>query len=274
MRRLPQIAGFATVVGRNGQTAAVIGRVLNSLGARIIRRDHGSRQAPVDRRESRLRAVVDAQLGVDTLDVVTRRLLGDEQLGGDLAVRPALRDESQDLDLPGGQPRRPGRPPRCPMPGRRQNGVHRLGVEASGARLLAQLIGSTVEDRARADPDVARAVGDTPPPPPAIGPARSTRAGEPRGKPDPSIRSSCWVAMDTTDSKPPTRLRIRPVRYGYIRSRSHSAVLSGLFFSQIWLDTPNLPRPCTRPARYRRVTSADGIRRCRAAAATRSRDTA
>ena len=40
------------------------------------------------------------------------------------------------------------------------------------------------------------------------------------------MRSSCRVATETTDSKPPTRLRIRPVRYGYIRSRSHSAVLS------------------------------------------------
>jgi hypothetical protein len=40
MRRLPQIAGFIRVAGRNGQPAAVIGRVLNSLGARIICRDH------------------------------------------------------------------------------------------------------------------------------------------------------------------------------------------------------------------------------------------
>src|SRR5271163_919330 len=77
------------------------------------------------------------------LDVVARRLLGDEQLGGYFTVRPALRDESQDLDLPCRKPRRPGRPARCPMPGGHQHGVHRLGVEASGARVLAQLTGST-----------------------------------------------------------------------------------------------------------------------------------
>jgi hypothetical protein len=64
-------------------------------------------QTPIDRGERRLGAVVDAQLGVETLDVVTCRLLGDEQLGGDLTVRPTLRDESQDLDLPRGEPRRP-----------------------------------------------------------------------------------------------------------------------------------------------------------------------
>ena len=49
--------------------------------------------------------------------------------------------------------------------------------------------------------------------------------------------------------QPPTRLSIRPVRYGYIRIRSVSAVVSVPFFSQIWFDTPSLPRPCTRPAR-------------------------
>ena len=106
------------------------------------------------------------------------------------------------------------------------------------------------EGRARGAPDAARAVGDRPPPRRADGPSRTTPcAASPRGKPDPSIRSSCLVATDTTDSKPPTRLSIRPVRYGYIRRRSDSAVLSGPFFSQMWLDTPNLPSPCTRPAR-------------------------
>ncbi|MDT5153517.1 MAG: hypothetical protein QOI01_5250 [Mycobacterium sp.] len=54
--------------------------------------DLDARQAPVDRRETGLRAIVDAQLGVDTLDVVARRLLCDVQLGGDFTVRPALRD--------------------------------------------------------------------------------------------------------------------------------------------------------------------------------------
>jgi hypothetical protein len=36
--------------------------------------------------------------------VVARCLLGDEQLGGDFTVRPALRDESEDFDLSGGEP--------------------------------------------------------------------------------------------------------------------------------------------------------------------------
>ena len=159
----------------------------------------------------RLRAVVDAQLGIDTLDVVARRLLGDEQFGGDFTVRPALRDESEDFDLPGGEPRRPGRPPRCPMACRRQDGFHRLGVETSVARLLAQLTGSTA--RIEGGPlwtwleklVISHRRGNR-------SCAVNSAPASPRGKPDPSIRSSCLVATDTTDSKPSTRLSIRPVR--------------------------------------------------------------
>ena len=61
-------------------------------------------QSAIDRRERRLRPVLDAQLGVDMLDVVTRRFLGDDQLSSDLAVGPALRDQPQHLNLPRGQP--------------------------------------------------------------------------------------------------------------------------------------------------------------------------
>src|SRR5271166_2711188 len=98
MRRSPQIEGSAP---------AASGNTPNSLGAK---RSALARQTTIDRSERRLRAVIDAQLGVDALDVVARRLLCDEELGGDLTVRPALRYESQDLDLPGSEPRRPGRP--------------------------------------------------------------------------------------------------------------------------------------------------------------------
>ena len=55
--------------------------------------DREYRQTPIDCRETGLRAVIDTQLGVDTLDVITRRLLGDVQFGSDLTVRPALRDQ-------------------------------------------------------------------------------------------------------------------------------------------------------------------------------------
>src|SRR5271167_2418637 len=132
MRRLPQIASFATVAGRNGSPQPLSAECWIRWAPVLFAATADACQAPVDRGESCLGAIVDAQLGIDTLDMVACRLLGDEQLGGDLAVRPALRDESQDLDLPGGESRRPGCSPRCAMPGCRQNGVNRLGAEASG----------------------------------------------------------------------------------------------------------------------------------------------
>ena len=51
-------------------------------------------------------AVVDSQLGVDALDAVARRFLRNEELIGNFTIRPALRDKTQDLDLPGGEARR------------------------------------------------------------------------------------------------------------------------------------------------------------------------
>src|SRR3954465_5192970 len=65
--------------------------------------DRGPRQTAVDCGQRRLCAVVDPELGVYALDVVARRLLRNEQLVGNLTIRPALRDQAQNLDLPGGQ---------------------------------------------------------------------------------------------------------------------------------------------------------------------------
>ena len=78
------------------------------------------------------------RLGVDALDVVACRLLRNEQLIGNLAIRPALRDEPQNLDLSSGEPGRKWRPLRRPVTGGRQHGLHGLGIVASGARFPAQ----------------------------------------------------------------------------------------------------------------------------------------
>jgi hypothetical protein len=52
--------------------------------------------------------VGDADLGVGSLDVVADGLLADDELGGDLTVAQAARDEGEDLSLPCGQARRQG----------------------------------------------------------------------------------------------------------------------------------------------------------------------
>src|SRR6266508_3414459 len=52
--------------------------------------------------------VGDGELAVDVLDVVADGLLADEQVVGDAAVGPAPGDQAQHLDLPGGEPGRPG----------------------------------------------------------------------------------------------------------------------------------------------------------------------
>ena len=50
---------------------------------------------------------------------------------------------------------------------------------------------------------------------------------------------------------------MRSVRYGYIRTRSHSPALSGPGRSQIEFDTPSRPNPCTNPAR-RSISTCSG----------------
>ena len=66
---------------------------------------------------------------------------------------------------------------------------------------------------------------------------------------------------------------MRSVRYGCIRTRSHSPAPSGPRLSQIAFETPSRPRSCTRPARRSVRTSSVGEPEPRAAAsAASSRD--
>src|SRR4051794_37324879 len=53
----------------------------------------------------RLHARVHLELVEDVADVVAHGVLGDEQLGGDLAVEPAAGHEPQDAELAIGEPR-------------------------------------------------------------------------------------------------------------------------------------------------------------------------
>ena len=93
----------------------------------------------------------------------------------------------------------------------------------------------------------------------------STRAGReiappasPRGYPLPSRRSRCCTAISPSGASAADWCSIRSVRYGYIRTRSHSPALSGPGRSQIEFDTPSRPKPCTSPARRSSGTSAGG----------------
>jgi hypothetical protein len=52
----------------------------------------------------RRRPGVDAEFGVDAPDVVLHRLLGEEQVGSDLAVGMPAGDQRHDLELTGRQP--------------------------------------------------------------------------------------------------------------------------------------------------------------------------
>jgi hypothetical protein len=63
--------------------------------------------------------------------------------------------------------------------------------------------------------------------------------------------------------------RIRSVKYGYSRTRSSSAGVSGPGLSQIALEIPRRPRSCTNPARPSARTYWTGIMEMRAASATR-----
>ena len=71
------------------------------LLCRYIRKDGlwAGQQAPLEPGCHRRGAVVDAELGVDVQQVRLDRGLADEQAGGGLAVRAALRDQAQDVEF-------------------------------------------------------------------------------------------------------------------------------------------------------------------------------
>ena len=96
---------------------------------------------------------------------------------------------------------------------------------------------------------------DTPPPRQATGRPHSTRRRRARAdSPSRSMRSWCWVASDATDSKPPTRLRIRSLDRGTSGTAPTPRCSAVPSSPRSGWTLPNLPRPCTRPARYTRVT--------------------
>ena len=55
--------------------------------------------------------------------------------------------------------------------------------------------------------------------------------------------------MAATRARPGIRVRTRSVKYGCIRTRSHSALVRSPAFDQIWFDTPSRPTSWRCPAR-------------------------
>src|SRR5204862_2444791 len=66
-------------------------------------RQSGLNQTASDGEDRRLDAVFDLELHQDVRDVVLDRLRADRELGGDLGVVLAVRDQLQHLDLPVGE---------------------------------------------------------------------------------------------------------------------------------------------------------------------------
>ena len=73
-----------------------------------------------------------ADLRVDVLDVVGDRLGGDHKAPGGLLVGHPLGQQREDLDLAGGEARRPFAPPRHAMAGGAEDGLDGLGIAAAG----------------------------------------------------------------------------------------------------------------------------------------------
>src|SRR5215211_3324744 len=112
--------------------------------ALLCRAREAADDAVLDGEQAGAGPVGDAELAVDVLDVVADGLLADEQVAGDVTVGPALGDQAQHLDLPGGEPGRPSLAPRYPMPGRLQHRVDGLGVQPRRPRLATQPLGGVV----------------------------------------------------------------------------------------------------------------------------------
>src|SRR5438876_2750713 len=103
------------------QTNASVPALRRLVGAHLahdVRRWRGiGRKAETEGDPGRLDPRVDAQLAEDVRHMDARRLRADEQGFPDLAVRPAARDESQDLGLAIREPERLRRPPGDDGPG-------------------------------------------------------------------------------------------------------------------------------------------------------------
>jgi hypothetical protein len=88
--------------------------------------------------QARLGAAGAADLRVDVLDVVARRLRGYHQPVGDLLVGMPLGRECEHFDLASGQPRRPLAAASHAMPGGTKHGMYSVAVEPAGPDLVPQ----------------------------------------------------------------------------------------------------------------------------------------
>ena len=169
----------------------------------------------------------------------------------DLLVRQAAREQPQHLDLARGQPRRPFAAARHAVAGGAEHRLDRVGVEAAGPHLGAQLGGRRLGGRALRAVRTRLAhrlvgVGR------AEDPRRARDRRARRGRAgSPSRRGARGAARRSRRAAraPADWCSMRSVRYGCIRTRSHSPAPSGPRLSQIAFETPSRPRSCTRPAR-------------------------
>ena len=191
-----------------------------------------------------------ADLGVDVLDVVADGLRRDHEPAADLLVRQPAREQPQHLDLARGQARRALAAARHAVAGGAEHGLDRVAVEAAGPDLGAQLARRPPRPSAPAGGArlAHRLVG--------VGGAEDPRrAGDRRaGEPARVARAVEALAVlhgDRAERAPAPAdwCSMRSVRYGCMRTRSHSPAPSGPGLSQIEFDTPSRPKPCTRPAR-------------------------
>ena len=204
-----------------------------------------------------------ADLGVDVLDVIAGRLRRDDQPGGDLLVGQAAGEQDAG-PRPRARSARPGLPaPRQPVPGRGQHGLDGVAVQAAGpdlgaaARAAASLGGQARPVRPWLAHRGVRVGGAEDPRGREIAPPDS-----PRGYPLPSSRSRCCTAISPSGASAADWCSIRSVRYGCIRTRSHSPAPSGPGLSQIEFETPSRPKPCTSPARRSVRTCSGGSPSC------------
>ncbi len=165
------------------------------------------------------------------------------------------RQQAEHLHLAGRQPRRSVPASADAVPGRHERGVDGIRVESPGSDLGPQLGGGGAGRQRR--PVRARLahrlVG--------IDGAQDTRRPGDRRAGQAARIARAVEAFPVLDRQAPSGASaldcwsIRPVRYGCIRTRSHSPTASGPALSQMPFDTPSRPNPWTRPARLRVRTS-------------------
>ena len=216
-------------------------------------------QAVLHREQARRRAARGVDLRVDVLDVVAGGLRRDHEPRGDLLVRQPRASSRSTSTSRGGEPGRPLAAARHAVARGAEHGLDRLAVEAAGLDLGAQLRRRVVGRRARRGTAAARASPGRRRPRRGCAPgARSRRPTARAGSPEPSSRSRCCTAIAPSGASAADWCSMRSVRYGCMRTRSHSPAPSGPRLSQIAFDTPSRPKSCTSPARRSVRTSPSG----------------